>query len=68
MPAMPYKDSEFQTAVKAWVEYKDAARRELCEAFEVSIPIVDRWYYGMNAPHPILQGVILTWIRQRLAR
>lgn len=55
----------FREAVRAWVQSRDTAREDLAKAMEVSISCVDRWWLGTATPHPILQGVILTWIRQR---
>ena len=58
---------EFRDAVRAWVQTRDSARRELAARFDASLSTVDRWWLGTNSPHPLLRVAVVEWIREQKA-
>lgn len=58
----PNDDIKFQLVLKKGVELFDLSVKDIAHEFTTSIPTVERWLSGRNAPHPAIRPLIYKWL------
>ncbi len=58
-------DQIFQKLFAYSLEYLKISHKEVAAKFGVSLPTVERWRSGKNAPHPIMRRIVYDWLIEK---
>lgn len=60
-----WDDDEFEALINLDIKCFNISVYEISEQFDVSLPTVERWKKGVNAPHPYMRPMVYRFLRDK---
>jgi transcriptional regulator with XRE-family HTH domain len=61
-----FGESKFSARVRRYLELHPDNRQRLAKEFGASLPTIDRWASGRNAPHPMMIPIVEEFLNKHI--